>query len=134
MIKSILLTVTASLVLHSSSCKRNAAGVPENSMPGKWKLVLMTGGIGSVRITAAQWGHTRSYQIRDDGTFTKVEDGKSTTGRYSVGEEVLKGSGATINTVTLDGTERYSYSFAHDTLVLSMYGISDPMYDWYVRE
>ncbi len=94
----------------------------------------MTGGIGSVHITADQWGHTRSYELNGNGTYTKLEDGKPTSGKYTLGQETPKGANEEINTVTLYGTEKYSYSFSHDTLVLSMYGISDPMYDWYVKE
>ena len=134
MIKTILLTASVSLLLNASSCSKNDATPGGNSVTGTWKLVLMTGGIGSVHITADQWGHTRSYELHTDGTYTRLEDGKPTNGKYSTGQETQKGTNTVINTVTLNGTEKYSYSFAHDTLILSMYGISDPMYDWYVKE
>lgn len=93
----------------------------------------MTGGIGSVRITTDQWGHTRSYELHKDGTYTRLEDGKPTSGKYTLGTETQRGTNDKVNIVTLDG-EKFSYSFAHDTLILSMYGISDPMYDWYVKQ
>jgi len=134
MIKTILLTASASLFLHASSCGNKGTTPSGTSFTGTWKLVLMTGGIGSVHLTADQWGHTRSYKIQQGGTYTRTEDGKSTTGKYSLGQETQKGTNTVINAVTLDGTEKFSYSFAHDTLILSMYGITDPMYDWYVKQ
>lgn len=132
--KTTLVLLIASLTLNASSCKKNGGETTETTITGTWKLVLMTGGIGSVHITADQWGHSRSYELHADGTYTKRQDGKPTSGKYTLGEETQRGTNDKVNTVILDGTEKFSYSFAHDTLVLSMYGISDPMYDWYVKE
>jgi hypothetical protein len=131
--KTTLLLFTVSLLLNASSCGKNGTTPSGSSITGTWKLVLMTGGIGSVQITADQWGHTRSYELHKDGTYMKREDGKPMNGKYTLGEETQRGTNEKTSIVTLDG-EKFSYSFAHDTLVLGMYGISDPMYDWYVKQ
>lgn len=132
--KFAVIFLCSSLFLNASSCSRKGTTPSGSSITGTWKLVLMTGGIGSVHLTADQWGHTRSYDLHADGTYIKREDGKPAKGTYSLGTETQKRTNTVIDIVTLDGSEKYTYSFAHDTLTLSMYGISDPMYDWYVKE
>lgn len=124
--KLAVIFLCSSLFLNASSCSKKGTTPSGSSVTGTWKLVLMTGGIGSVRITTDQWGHTRSYELHKDGTYTRVEDGKPTSGKYTLGAETQRGTNDKVNIVTLDG-EKFSYSFAHDTLILSMYGISDPM-------
>lgn len=132
--RSLSLILVISMLLNAASCKKNndTSGTP--TLQGSWKLVLMTGGIGGVHITAANWGHTRSYTFLADGAYTTTQDAKTSGGTYTTGKDILKGANTEINVVTLDGSEKFEYSFAHDTLILNRYDISDIMYDWYVRQ
>jgi len=127
--KNLTLFVAAIALLFIASCKKKDNS--KHGIEGKWEMVLVTGGIGGVRLSGPDLPYTQSYTF-DKGTFTWVFDAKARTGKYTLGKDRL-GSGTEIDVVSLGGGVDYQYSFRHDTLVLNAYDLTDIMYEWYVR-
>ncbi len=119
--------------MQSSSCRKEKNA--NEPIIGKWKLVRMTGGIGGIDITADQWGHSQSYAFNTEQTYALTMDSKINKGRYALSTGTSAYNQKPVYYVTLDGgPQRIQYEFAHDTLVLSADGISDVMYEWYVKQ
>jgi len=132
--KPILLLILPVLLL-GTSCKKDKNTKPANqAITGKWTLVLITGGFGGIHQTATEWGHSRSFTFNEDHSYTSLFDSNTTTGNYVVSKVFVPGAATPTDIITLNTTDPYSYSFAHDTLVMSMYNISDATNDWYIRQ
>jgi len=128
--KNLTLLVAAIASLFITSCKKKDNS--KHGIEGKWEMVLVTGGIGSVHLSGADLPYTQSYTF-DKGSYTWVFDAKARTGQYTLGKENLNGTGKEIDVVSLGGGVDYQYSFRHDTLVLNPYYQGDITYEWFVR-
>jgi len=130
-----LLLLIVPMLLNASSCKKNketSQPPASNTVVGKWKLVLITGGIGGIHMTADECGHSKSMLLNTDETYSFIEDGKVNKGKYKTGTDKVGNN--TIDIIAFNGTDNMQYTWTHDTLVLNMYNMSDVMFDWYVRE
>lgn len=113
------------------SCKKSDS--KNTKIEGKWEMVMVTGGIGGVRLFGADLPYTQSYTFDSKGAYTWMFDAKPRSGKYTVGKDKLDGTGTEIDIVSLGGGVDYQYSFHHDTLVLNAYDRTDITYEWFVR-
>jgi len=114
------------------SCKKDDKSSINNSqLTGSWKLVLITGGIGGIHETAAQWGHTESYIFKPDATFTHTVDSTTTNfAAYTLTSDAIHHSDG----LSVGGQYLFNVDFTHDTLLVWNIGISDYTTNWYVRQ
>lgn len=124
----------ALLLSMTFSCKKQATGVLTPTLPGKWRLVLITGGLANVRLTAAQWGHSKSYIFGEKTQCTVIMDNVNTTTTYATKVDKSYTTGGQGKFLIIGTGETYEYGFKGDTLQLAQDVRVDGMTEWYVKE
>lgn len=132
--KPLLLSCFCVLLLAGACKKEHAASQTSGtfSLPGKWRLVLITGGIAGIHQTAAEWGHNASYTFRTDSTCTYIIDHDTTNTTYHIRPDTAAGS--SWNILTVGANIPMDIDHAHDTLILGMHDVMDGTAEWYVKE
>jgi hypothetical protein len=121
--------------LLAGSChKPQTPVITASSLTGRWNMVLVTGGIAGIRMTAAQYGQERTYEFFENGRCTITTNGDKARTSYSTNVVADPMSGRPINYLYLaNSTSHYTYTFTHDTLLLDMGSMVDGFTEWYVR-
>jgi hypothetical protein len=98
-------------------------------------MVLVTGGIAGIRMTAAQYGQNRTYEFFENGCCAITTNGNKVRTGYSTNVVIDQITGQPVNYLYLaNSTSQYTYTFAHDTLLLDMGSAADGFTEWYVRQ
>lgn len=129
------LTIIAGCMLLATGCKKDKVDNPTRlSLIGKWKLVRITGGLAGLNITAAEWGHSQTYQFGNANKCVYTFDGKVTNTSYLFERGTSYTRGVEANFLLIRNPEmKYEFYFAHDTLVLAQDARVDGTSEWYVK-
>jgi hypothetical protein len=122
------------LAIVAVSCKKDkqVGTINNNTIIGKWDLVLVTGGIANIHETAAQSGHHASVTFKPDQSCVFTYDTNITTHKtYTL---VPNNISHQLNDLYIDGVYGLTLSYVNDTLGMSNKNISDATADWYVKE
>ncbi len=127
----ILLTVAA------SACSKSKSTPPvanDFSLPGTWRNFSMVGGIAGIHSTyPTSQGHI-SYIFRTDSSCSVISDGTTTNSAYHVVMDSSRSYGSLHLFLNIDGIGSQLMGNAHDTLWLSVDGISDGMAYGFVKD
>lgn len=126
--------ITAGLLL-AAGCKKEKVDNPTRlSLMAKWNLVRITGGLAGLNMTAAEWGHSQTYQFGNSNKCIYTFDGKVTNTTYSFERGPSYTRGVEADFVLIKNPEmKYEFYFAHDTLVLAQDARVDGTAEWYVK-
>lgn len=130
-----LMILIATAALLAGGCRKTEISTSSAGfLPGRWDMVLVTGGIAGIRMTAEEYGQHQTYQFHNNGRCVITTNGNTTRTTYSTNVVADANTGQAVNYLLLANTSnRYTYSFAHDTLLLDMGSMVDGITGWYVR-
>ena len=130
-----LMTLMATAALLAGGCRKTEVPTPvPGSLSGRWEMVLVTGGIAGIRMTADQYGQHQTYQFYNNGRCIITTNGNTTRTTYSTNVVTDAYTGQPVNYLLLaNTTNKYTYTFTHDTLLLDMGSMVDGFTEWYVR-
>lgn len=128
------ITLLLAALTMCTACKKGKIDTDaKNAIQGKWNLVRITGGLAGLDMSAAQWGHTQSYEFKSNYKCNYTYDGNTTATTYTLYKAPSYTENAAGDFVTIASNKMtYEYSFAHDTLVMSMDVRVDGTVEWYV--
>jgi hypothetical protein len=130
-----LTTLLIATLFLATSCRKDKVSKQEASaIEGKWQLVLITGGFAGLHMTAAEWGHTQSYEFRSPNKCTYIYDGSVVKTKYSLSTGISYSTGKDGTFVSVRSNGMYEYSFVGDTLILAMNVAADGTSEWYVKQ
>jgi hypothetical protein len=134
--RTIIITILVASCLLA--CNKNANNTPHptliinnTNLVGTWKAVLITGGLGGIHETAAQWGHTETFTFSASNTLSHTLDtAVNNYGSYTlVNDSIYAGKDVYINNAYL-----ITLYAAHDTLVMANAQMLDGTSSWYVKQ
>ncbi len=127
--------IIATAALLAGGCRKTKViNTVPGYLPGQWDMVLVTGGIAGIRMTADQYGQHQTYQFYNNGRCIITTDGNTTRTTYSTNTVTDANTGQLVNYLLLaNTTNKYTYTFVHDTLLLDMGSMVDGITGWYVR-